>query len=63
MGELLFMKEGDLIKATYTDGSCLEGYYIKDERGFIVIRMEDTMVPIAHDSAKFEVIKKNNKSA
>ena len=57
------MKEGDLVKATYTDGSELVGYYIKDERGFIVIQMEDTMVPIAHDSAKFEVIKKNNKSA
>ena len=56
------MKEGDLIRATYTDGSQLEGYYIKDERGFVVIQMGDVIVPIRHDSARFEVIKKNNKS-
>ena len=52
------MKEGDLIRATYTDGSQLEGYYIKDERGFVVIQMGDVIVPIRHDSARFEVIKK-----
>ena len=63
MGELLFMKEGDFIRATYTDGSCLEGHYVKDERGFIVIQVDDIMVPIGHGSARFEVIKKNNKSA
>ena len=56
------MKEGDFIRATYTDGSCLEGHYIKDERGFVIIQMEDIRVPIGHGSAKFEVIKKNNNS-
>ena len=55
------MKEGDLIRATYTDGSQLEGCYIKDERGFIVIKMDDIMVPIRHNSARFEVIKKDKK--
>ena len=57
------MKEGDLVKATYTDGSQLIGYYIKDERGFIVIKMGDIMVPIGHNSARLEVIEKNDKSA
>jgi hypothetical protein len=55
------MKEGDLIRATYTDGSQLEGCYIKDERGFVVIQMGDVTVPIRHNSARFEVIKKDKK--
>ena len=59
-GELLFMKEGDLIRATYTDGSQLEGHYIKDERGFVVIQMGDVTVPIGHSSAKFEIIQKTS---
>jgi hypothetical protein len=57
------MKEGDLVKATYTDGSQLVGYYIKDERGFIVIQMDDIKVPIGHNSATFEVIEKNKKTS
>ena len=54
------MKEGDLVRATYTDGSQLEGHYIKDERGFIVIQMGDIIVPIGHGSAKFEIIQKTS---
>ena len=54
------MKEGDLIRATYTDGSQLEGYYIKDERGFVVIQMGDVIVLIGHSSAKFEIIQKTS---
>ena len=53
------MKEGDLIRATYTDGSQLEGYYIKDERGFVVIQMGEITVPIGYSSAKFEIIQKS----
>ena len=61
-GELLFMKEGDLICARYSDGVELIGKFVKKERGFIVIEYGRAEIGIREQAATFEIIEKNKNS-
>ena len=54
------MNIGDLVKATWSDGLEITGIYIREERGYIVLKKKFSKeIPCSKHSVSFEVI--NNK--
>ncbi len=56
------MKEGDSIKAVWTDGLVVFGIFVREERGYIILKDEDGKENPCnkHGSVSFEIIKEGD---
>jgi hypothetical protein len=57
------MNIGDLVKATWPDGLEIVGVYVREERGYIILKKKFSKeIPCSKHSVTFEVIdnKENN---
>lgn len=51
------MKPGDLVKATWSDGLTMTGWYIGTERGYVLLRSKEGKEIVCNANAVvFEVI-------
>ena len=57
------MKDGDIVKASWSDGMETVGVYAGEERGFIILKDKDSKkIPCNKHSVKFEIIKEKDNS-
>ena len=54
------MQQGEKVRATWSDGLTLVGYYVGTERGYVILHDEDGKRIVCSQAAvKFEVIDEN----